>query len=112
MSTRQRKKSIVRPFILPLVALGFSAYFAWHGWHGSFGIEARRVLDREAARLEQVMTEVRAERLEIERKVALLRAQSLERDMLDERSREILGFAQPDEIVIYRTSLGKYVNRN
>lgn len=111
MSTRQHKKSLVRPFLLPLVALGFSGYFAWHGWHGSFGIEARRALDAEAARLEATMAELKAEKAEVERRVSLLRASSLESDMLDERAREILGFAQPGELVVYRASLRGVLNR-
>lgn len=36
-----------------------------------------------------------------ERRVSLLRAQSLESDMLDERARDILGFAQADELVVF-----------
>jgi len=111
MSTRHRKKSLIRPLLLLLVALLFSAYFAWHGWHGAFGIEARRVLDTEAARLEAIKAELKAERSEIEKRVALLRPQSLESDMLDERARSILGFAQPNEIVIYKTATQAAVNK-
>lgn len=104
MSTRQRKKSVIRPLILPLIACGFSAYFAWHGWHGSFGIEARRKLDLEIAQLQASMTEIHAERADLERRVSLLRAQSLESDMLDERARDILGFTRPNEIVVYKAA--------
>jgi cell division protein FtsB len=111
MSTRQYKKSIIRPLILPLIALGFSGYFAWHGWHGSFGIEARRALDHEAARLDATMAEIHAEKVEIERRVSLLRAQSLESDMLDERAREILGYARPDELVVYKAGLIAGLNK-
>lgn len=107
MSTRQHKKSLLRPFIVPIIALGFSGYFAWHGWHGSFGIEARRKLDAEAARLEATLAELALEKAGVERRVALLRPQSLESDMLDERAREILGFVQPSELVIYRPAASR-----
>jgi len=111
MSTRQYKKSIVRPLIVPLIALGFSGYFAWHGWHGSFGIEARRKLDREIVELETAMAAVKAEKTDLERRVSLLRAQSLESDMLDERSREILGFARPGEVVVYKAAVVMPINK-
>ncbi|MEJ1159023.1 FtsB family cell division protein [Prosthecomicrobium sp. N25] len=111
MSTRQHKKSILRPLILPLIALGFSGYFAWHGWHGSFGIEARRALDREEAKLNATMAEVQAEKAEIERRVSLLRAQSLESDMLDERARDILGYVKPGEVVVYKAGLVAAINK-
>ena len=113
MSTRQRKKSYVRPLLVPVIALGFSAYFAWHGWHGSFGIEARRQLTVEAERLTAELDKVRAERRAVERRVALLRSASLESDMLDERAREILGFANGNEIAIVATApIGRTMNRN
>lgn len=101
MSTRQHRKSYLRPLIVPLVAVAFSGYFAWHGWHGSFGIEARRQLDREATRLASELDAIHKERATIERRVALLRASSLESDMLDERAREILGFANANEVVVF-----------
>jgi cell division protein FtsB len=100
MSTRQRRKSWIRPLIVPAIALAFSGYFAWHGWHGSFGIEARRQLAVEAARLDGELDRVRNERKLIEHRVTLLRSSSLESDMLDERAREILGFANAKEIAV------------
>lgn len=101
MSTRQRRKSYLRPLIVPTIAIGFSAYFAWHAWHGAFGIEARRDLERQTALVQAELDGLKAERATLERRVALLRANSLESDMLDERVREILGFANPHDIVVY-----------
>lgn len=113
MSTRQRRRSYLRPLILPVIALTFLGYFAWHGWHGSFGIEARRQLDQEASRLEGELAKVKAERTAVERRVNLLRSASLESDMLDERAREILGFANANEIAIVASAPQQTrVNRN
>ncbi len=112
MSTRQRKNSYLRPLVVPVIALAFSGYFAWHGWHGSFGIEARRHLAVEAARLDGELERVKAERRAVERRVALLRSASLESDMLDERAREILGFANSNEIAIVAgATSSKAINR-
>lgn len=113
MSTRQHRKSYLRPLIVPVIALGFSGYFAWHGWHGSFGIEARRALTVEAARLDGELAKVKQERATIERRVVLLRSSSLESDMLDERAREILGFANANEVAIVASApQNSRINRN
>jgi len=101
MATRQRRKSVIGPLIVPLIAIGFSAYFAWHAWHGSFGVEARRELDLTADKLQAEVAGLESERATIERRVRLLRPQGLESDMLDERGRAILGFAQANEVAIY-----------
>lgn len=83
-----------------MIALAFSGYFAWHAWHGSFGIEARRQLAVEASRLDDELARVKHDRHVIEHRVGLLRSSSLESDMLDERAREILGFANANEIAV------------
>jgi cell division protein FtsB len=113
MSTRQHRKSYVRPLVVPIIALAFSGYFAWHGWHGSFGVEARRQLAIEADRLDRDLEGVRKERRAIELRVSLLRSSSLESDMLDERAREILGFANANEMaVVVNAPQQSGVNRN
>jgi cell division protein FtsB len=101
MSTRFKKKSYIRPLVVPVIALGFSAYFAWHAWHGAFGIEARRQLDQQTMKVQAEVDGLKRERLELEKRVTLLRPSGLESDMLDERVREILGFANHDEVVMY-----------
>jgi cell division protein FtsB len=101
MATRQRRKSLITPLLLPLIAIGFSGYFAWHAWHGEFGVEARRQLDATADKLRAELADLSSEKDKVERRVKLLQPQSLESDMLDERGRSILGYAEPNEIAIY-----------
>lgn len=101
MATRQRRKSLFAPLVLPLIAISFSGYFAWHAWHGEFGVEARRQLDATADKLRAELADLTTEKETVERRVKLLQSQSLESDMLDERGRAILGYAQANEIAIY-----------
>lgn len=101
MATRQYRKSIIGSLVIPVIAVCFSVYFAWHAYHGAFGVEARRQFDREADRLRAQLADLNTEKATIERRVQLLRPQSLESDMLDERGREILGFAQSNEVAVY-----------
>ncbi len=45
----------------------------------------------------------------LERRVQLLRPDSLDPDMLEERARKVLNFAKKDEVVIYDKELNKSV---
>lgn len=47
-----------------------------------------------------------AERQELERRVALLRPESLDPDMIDERARASLNVVQPQELAILRPGRG------
>ena len=76
------------------------AYFGFHVINGQRGLVAWFEVGQRIEQLENryILNQTRVESLE--RSVSLLRVESLDPDMLDERSRHILGLAHPDEIII------------
>jgi cell division protein FtsB len=56
-------------------------------------------LAHEVERVETELAASRVERLVVERRVALLSPSKLDRDMLDERARIVLGRARADEVI-------------
>ncbi len=101
MSTRQRKQSKIRPLLLPLYCLFILGYFAFHAVEGDYGLFALGKLKERVASLDAELTEIRAAREQLERHVALMRPESLDRDMIDERAREALNMADAKDIVIF-----------
>ena len=101
MSTRQRKQSKIKPLLLPgccLLALG---YFAYHAVEGSYGLYALgKLRDREVA-LQSELAAVEAERQRLESYVAMMRPESLDKDVIDERARQALNMADAKDIVIF-----------
>ena len=102
MWTRQRKSRRYGALIVPAIAVVFVAYFGYHAFHGAYGIEAGRKLTEQTQALRAELDALRAERMRLERRLALLQDGSLERDMLDEHARRALNLAHADEIVIFR----------
>ncbi len=101
MSTRQRKKSKLKPLLLPAACLLIVSYFAYHAIEGEYGLAAHaRLQDRRAA-LTQELAAVRGERQKLERQVSLMRSQSLDADLVDERARRALNLAHRNEVVIF-----------
>ena len=92
-----------RRFRATLAALaGISAilYFGYHGVRGERGVGGWFEVSKEIAQFEQ-RSRVNAARIEIlERRVFLLRNDSLDLDMLEERARAVLGLVHPNELVI------------
>lgn len=80
-------------------------YFVFHSIYGSRGIIAYFKLQAELESAHSKLSTLRAERLEIENRAKLLRPGSLDRDMLDEKARNILGIVSPNEQVFKRESL-------
>jgi cell division protein FtsB len=100
MTTRQRKHSKLRRFILPLGSLAVMGYFAYHSFNGDYGIWSRERMEREAIGLEQELTGLKSTRLALAARAQLLRPESLDPDMIDERARANLNVVQADELVI------------
>ena len=94
----------MRAFLLPLALYSASGlivgYFFHHAQNGNRGLEARRQLKIEAFGLQQQLDAARAERAEWEHRIALLRSDQIDRDLLDERARVVLGRVHKNDVVI------------
>ncbi|WP_426957313.1 FtsB family cell division protein [Muricoccus radiodurans] len=86
--------------MLPVIFFGLCGYFAYHAVHGTRGLKARETRLAEIATARTVLAEAEAERDAMERKVAGLRSDRLDRDMLEERARALLNVVARDEIVV------------
>ena len=84
---------------LPLMFALAIGYFAYHALQGERGLVVWLKLSHEIAQTKAELEAVQDERQAIERRVALLKPDGLDRDVLDERARSVLGLAHPDEVV-------------
>ena len=78
-------------------------FFAWHAWHGQRGFEYRNNLLAQAAQLDEELTAIQKQRSGFEHRVALLRPESVDPDMLDEMARQTLDVAQSNELIVIET---------
>ncbi len=101
MATRQRKQSKLKPLLVPVCCLFVLGYFAYHAVEGDYGLFALGKLRDRVATLDADLAAVRAERARMESHVALMRPESLDKDMVDERAREALNMADAKDIVIF-----------
>jgi cell division protein FtsB len=92
----------LQSLLFPLLALGVGGYFVYHLQTGDHGLEARAALEKRKAVLAGELAGLQDVRKRLERDVALLRPESLDPDMLDERARAILNLAHPDDLVMLK----------
>jgi len=100
MVTRKRLRSILTALGLYLGAMLFIGYFGVNAYTGDHGLKAKQDLDAEIAELSAELAELKQARAQWERRLTLLRAQSLDPDMLDERARILLGYVHPHDMVM------------
>jgi cell division protein FtsB len=100
MVTHRRRRTILTAIGLYAFAALYIGYFAVNAFTGAHGLRAQADLDRQLATMQKELTELKAERAVWERRVALLRSDKIDPDMLDERARALLGLADPHDVVL------------
>ena len=99
MVTRSRLKSVLTGLALYAVAAALIGYFGVNAYTGKYGLNARLELDQEIISLTSELARLKRERAEGEHRASLLRSDRVDPDMLDERARYQLDYANPHELV-------------
>ncbi|MBV9563226.1 MAG: septum formation initiator family protein [Bradyrhizobium sp.] len=99
MVSRSRLKSILTGVALYTVAAAMVGYFGVNAYTGKYGLNARQELDQEIIALTSELARLKQERADSEHRVSLLRSDRLDPDMLDERARFQLDYANPHDLV-------------
>lgn len=86
--------------ILPALCIIGAGYNLLIMLNGEEGLRAHDIVEAKKERREDELVRLQRHRDELERRADLLSMNSLNRDMLDESARRVLGFAAPGENVI------------
>ena len=100
MVTRHRRKSMLNRLWMPLITAAFLGYFGYHAFHGYYGIISRERLAAEAVMLSEQLEKRKQEHARYERRVEMLRSESLDADLVDVAARQALNRIRPDEVVL------------
>ena len=99
MVTRTRLRAFLTALVLYTGAALLIGYFGVNAYSGAHGLKAKQALMQETADLTDELARVKAERALWEHRVSLLRSESLDPDMLDERARAMLDYVHPHDLI-------------
>jgi cell division protein FtsB len=100
MVTRKRFRTVFNALALYSIAALVIGYFGVNAYSGSRGLRAKQDLDQQITQLTQELSALRAERANWEHRVSLLKPESIDPDMLDERARALLNYADPRDLTL------------
>ena len=83
--------------VLNIIVFSILIYFIFHSIYGNRGIIAYFKLQSETNKYKEELANLRQKRLEIENETKLLRPGSIDKDLLDEKIRSMLGYARNKE---------------
>ncbi len=96
---RQRARQVAGPLIVAAMV----AYLGYHAVQGKRGLVAWLRLGQQIEQTRAALALNRAEERRLAHRVALLRPDGLDPDMLEERARAVLNLAHPDDLVVFTT---------
>ena len=99
MVSRSRLKSFLTGLALYTMAAAMVGYFGVNAYTGKYGLNARQELDQEIIALTSELARLKRERAENEQRVSLLRSDRVDPDLLEERARYQLDYANPNDLV-------------
>ena len=89
-----------RQIIVPLMGAAMLTYFGYHAVQGDRGLIAWWNLRYEIDKADAQLSIVTVQKQALERRVTLLRPQSLDTDLLAERAHLMLGAVQGDDLIV------------
>jgi len=96
----------LRPYLPTALVALLIFYFGYHALTGDRGLLHGAIREETLASRSLELRALRAEREDLETRVRLLQDDNLSRDLLDERARAVLGFADPREYVVRENRIG------
>lgn len=100
MVTRKRLRSFLSALALYAMAAFLIGYFGVNAYSGNHGLKAKEVIDRQTAELSLELARLKVERAQWEHRIALLKSEDIDPDMLDERARALLDYVDPNDLIL------------
>ena len=86
--------------MLAVIGLCLSFYFCYHLIAGQRGYFRLLSLENQVYQTSNDYADLKAEREAIEKRVVMMRPGSIDRDLLEERARHVLGYRHKDELIL------------
>jgi len=100
MVTRKRLRSILTTLGLYVMAALLIGYFGVNAYSGNRGLKAKEDMARQMAALDADLQRLKIEHAQWQRRIALLKSDDLDPDMLDERARALLDYVDPNDLTM------------
>lgn len=100
MVTRKRLRVICNALALYASTALLIGYFGVNAYSGDRGLKAKEDIDRQIATLTAELDRLQGEGIQWHRRIGLLKSDDIDPDMLDERARALLDYADPNDLTL------------
>lgn len=100
MVSRRKLRSFLSTLSLYVGGALVIGYFFVNAFTGNHGLRAQQDLDQQYAELSDELARLKGERVEWQQRVKLLKSDSIDPDMLDERARAVLDYLDQRDVTM------------
>ena len=100
MVTRRKLRTFLNTLGLYVGCALVIGYFGINAYTGNHGLRAKQDLDQQLAELTTELEHLKQERAEWQHRVKLLKSDSIDPDMLEERARVVLNYLDPRDLTL------------
>ena len=97
----RRVRATLYPLALYCVSGAIGGYFVWHAVNGERGLKTKDEYEHEIASLRGELNDLKAEHGSWDHRIALLSGREIDRDLLDEEARSLLGRVKKNDLVVF-----------
>jgi cell division protein FtsB len=100
-------RAILLPLAFYAILGGASGYLVRDAWHGQRGLKTKAEYAGQMQALGEQLKALQSERQSWERRVALMRPEAVDRDLLDEEARMLLDRVGKNDLVVFTAQSGE-----
>ncbi len=101
MVVRRRLRAILFPLFLYSVSGAAGGYFVWHAVNGARGLKTQDEYQVKIAGIETQLRQLHADRALWRHRIELMNGAIIDRDLLDEEARTLLGRADKNDLIVF-----------
>ena len=101
MVIRAKYRAVLIPLALYCVSGVSVAFFGWHAINGERGLKARAEYEKRIATLNGELTDLKLQTAGWQRRTGLMRTDAVDKDLLEEEARQLLGRVNKRDLVIF-----------
>lgn len=91
---------VIRENLISLIGMCLVLYFTYHAIYGSRSLMQMMSLKSQIETMSLERDKLASERTALEQRVSMMRPGSLDRDLLEERARVVLGYKNENDMII------------
>jgi cell division protein FtsB len=97
----RRVRATFYPLLLYCVSGAIGGYFVWHAVNGERGLKTKGEYEQKIATLRSNLDALKSEHASWDHRISLLSGREIDRDLLDEETRSLLGRVNRNDLVVF-----------